>query len=373
MLKTKKSRLIAGCMTGTSIDGIDAALVRVEGAGLKIKAEFVRGISRAFGEWAEVMQFYASQLPLVSREVAQLADVAAEEHCRGLRELLQGIVPDLIVIHGQTVYHKPPLSWQLVNPWPVAVVFQTPVLYDLRGADIAAGGQGAPITPIADFILFREPSENRIVVNLGGFCNITHLPKFKDEKSDLYKWLSLARGEDVCVCNRLLDEAARLVLKRVCDLDGANALQGRIDADLYQKLMKILNWQTRVRRSLGTGDELQRRLKKWASKLSASDFLRTACAAVAQTIVNAGASADRLIIAGGGAKNRALWAEITSRSPAPVALSDDFGIPAAYREAAAMAVLGALCQDRVPITLTNITQAKRRTIAGCWCDVRMPG
>ncbi len=102
---------------------------------------------------------------------------------------------DLVVAHGQTVYHAPPLSWQLCAPGPIAHALQVPVLCDLRSADIAAGGQGAPITPIADHILFRHAREARAVVNLGGFCNITTLPAGDDA--------TRVRGGDVCACNQV--------------------------------------------------------------------------------------------------------------------------------------------------------------------------
>ncbi len=370
MNKNKRTRLIVGCMTGTSIDGIDAALLSIEDSGLKLKAKFIKGCSDSFGDWSKSMRAFASQSPLSAGKITELALKASNAHCVIIKELLGNVVPDLIVIHGQTVFHKPPLSWQLANPWQIALEFNAPVLFDLRSADIAAGGQGAPITPIADFILFRNVIENRAVVNLGGFCNITYIPNWSNEFSELSQWLNVIKGYDVCVCNRILNDGAKIVLKRDFDPNGKYASQGNLNKDIYHNLINSLKRQSRLNRSLGTGDELNKKIKYWATNSNGNDLLRTINAAIAHTIVNAIGEVDLIIIAGGGAKNLTLINEIRHRAKVPVKLSDDFGIPHTYREAAAMAILGALCEDRIPITLPNITKANQTTVSGCWCNLK---
>ena len=111
---------------------------------------------------------------------------------------------DLVVAHGQTVFHAPPASWQLLNAAPIARAVRAPVVFDLRQADLAAGGQGAPITPLADWIMLRAhgpAAAGRAIVNLGGFCNVTILPSGAGPEG--------VRGMDVCPCNHLLDGVAR--------------------------------------------------------------------------------------------------------------------------------------------------------------------
>jgi len=127
----------------------------------------------------------------------------------------------------------------------------------------------------------------------------------------------------------------------------------------------LLRAQSVARRSLGTRDVLADWFKEYRHAPKPEDILRTACTAIAATIVW-GRKSDRLILAGGGIKNKTLLDEIKARASAAISLSDEFGIPAAYREAVAMAVLGALCQDRVPITLSQVTGVVNAPVAGSW-------
>ena len=169
--------LIAGCMTGTSLDGLDAALVRVSGTDLSMRAEVVRAISRPLGRLARPLRRLAEQHPMTAGEVAVLSRDFALLHVKTLRELLGRERPALVSVHGQTVFHAPPVSWQLMNPAPIVEALDVPVVFDLRAADLARGGEGAPITPLADFVFFRSETRTRMVVNLGGFCNVTLLPR----------------------------------------------------------------------------------------------------------------------------------------------------------------------------------------------------
>ncbi len=357
-------RLVAGVMTGTSLDGLDAALVRVQGFGLALKAEFVGLVSLPLGPVAEPLRRLAEQQPMTAGDISRTAQDFSALHVQALRELSSGQPLDLIAVHGQTIFHAPPLSWQLLNPTPIAQALSAPVVCDLRAADLAAGGQGAPITPLADHLLFRHRREARAIVNLGGFCNLTLLPGGDD--------VTLIRGADVCACNQVLDAIARLALNAPFDRDGAAALRGKVLDRLHDTLVTALGAQARARRSLGTGDELAAVLARLSERRpDADDLARTACAAVATVIARAlGPLSDgmpqRVILAGGGVRNRALVAELTARAQRPVDTSAQHGIPIDAREAGAMAVLGVLCADRVPITLPQVTGVERAPIAGVW-------
>ena len=351
------TRYVAGCMTGTSIDALDGALVAIDGTGMEMRLELLGQVTWPLGALAEPLRRLANQEPMSARDIATLARDFAVLHGDAIDELKGRSELSLIAVHGQTVFHAPPVSWQLFNPAPLAARFKVPVVCDLRAADLAAGGEGAPITPLADYLIFRHPRERRTIVNLGGFCNITRLPAGEG--------LSGLTGADICACNQVLDAIARRVLDCAYDRDGQRALAGTAKTRPAAALATMLEAQAKAKRSLGTGDELG----AWIGQhqvLSPEDLARTACAAIAQVIVRHLGPSDRIILAGGGIRNRALLTEIRNQTRIPIIISDEANVPASLREAMAIAVLGALCQDRVPITIPRITGVERAPVAGMW-------
>ncbi len=275
-------------MTGTSVDGIDAALIEVEGAGLAMHAGFLKGASAPLGSLGSRLREFASNSPQCAEEVAQMAMTLGKIHAEVLRELLGDAEPDLIVLHGQTVFHRPPLSWQLINPWPVAAQFKAEIIIDLRGADLAAGGQGAPITPLADFILFRNDTRARVILNFGGFINYTFIPDgsnfLRSSSQSNEAWLNEVQGGDISPCNQLLDSIVRKSFGMPYDDGGAIAMQGMVDERAQQSLLRRLKHAESATRSLGTGDEAFEWHDEFKGLLEPADILRTACAAIADRV-----------------------------------------------------------------------------------------
>ncbi len=396
-------------MTGTSCDGLDGAAVRIEGVGLQARAEVIAVTSLDLGELAAAARGLARGERLSAQEIARLGHGLAELHAEGVRRLrAEAGAPDLVCAHGQTVFHDPPVSWQLVNPWPIARAAGCPVVTDLRGADLAAGGQGAPITPIADWILFRDERETRAIVNLGGFCNVTLLPA--GGVGAMGAGPEAIQARDVCACNHALDGMARLALGAAFDVDGAAAERGRVDDAVYAELRAVLEGQAGesagvagAGRSLGSADELvgdvlrkvaAGRLQACPTRpgqsghsgalqagktaptgdLTPEDALASCAHAVAEVIaaaVNGLAPApDRVLLAGGSVRNRALVAALRERCRAPVSTTADAGVDPQYREAAAMAVLGALAQDGAPVALPHVTGAHEPILwQGSWTNL----
>lgn len=360
------TRFVVGCMSGTSLDGLDAALVEITGHGLAMQARVLHTASRPLGTLAPVLRRLADQHPMAAGDIAQAMTEFALLHIATIREACGTRTPDLICVHGQTVFHAPPHSWQLLQPAPIARVFNCPVVYDLRAADIAAGGQGAPITPLADLILFGEPTKRRAVVNLGGFCNITLLPP---AIGDLDTQRHAIAARDVCACNHVLDLIAREKLGNAFDHNGQAAAQAaEIDADAFDQLRSLLSNQSQSGRSLGTGDELFSWLSRFDS-VPGAILARTACTAIAHAVLDGCSESDGLILAGGGARNKALVNLLRDGARdrrQTVHLSSDLGIDMSAREPMCFAVLGALCQDGVPITLTRVTGVKHPPLSGSW-------
>jgi 1,6-anhydro-N-acetylmuramate kinase len=359
-------RRVVGCMTGTSIDGIDAALVEIDGAGLAMKPRLIRGVSRDLGPVREPLRRLADQHPMTAAEIAAAMHEFSQLHVRAIRALIQREKCDLICVHGQTVFHKPPLSWQLMQPAPIAREFRVPVVFDLRAMDLASGGQGAPITPIADFI--AAGATGSAIVNLGGYCNMTLLPK-RDDQPFARSAMDLAQVKalDVCPCNNLLDAISRELFNQRFDDGGKHAITGTSHSDALDDLNQLFAALSDSRRSLGTGDETVRWISRWRTLVDPCDLAATACEAIAQSVANA--SENRLghdvLVAGGGTKNFALMQALDCKlggEPEPIP-----GGWATYREAACFAILGALCQDRTPITLPQVTGCPSPApISGAW-------
>jgi anhydro-N-acetylmuramic acid kinase len=353
-------RKVVGCMTGTSLDAIDVAALAIDGHGLEMRVKIESQVMLPLGDVGKRLRALAEQQPMTAADIARVSHDFAMLHVEAIKEACGRKKPDLIAVHGQTVFHQPPLSWQVMNPAPIAWAMSSNVVYDMRAMDLAAGGQGAPITPIADWVLFRHNGERRAIINLGGFCNVTRLPAHEQVRH--------IDGGDVCACNQLLDRMARALLDQPFDRDGQTALRGTVDGDAKADLVRMLSKQADGGRSLGTGDELG----EWAERHAmeeVADTLRTACAAIAEVIVAKAQPTDRLVLAGGGVRNRALVEEIRDRCTVEVSTTDDLGVPATLREACAMGILGALCEDVIPITIPRITGVAKAPLSGSWVFV----
>jgi len=367
-MPNSSTRLVVGTMTGTSIDAIDVALVRIIGRGLAMRCEPVRYSSAPLGDFRPILRTACNQAPMSARRFAKTALKFGRLHADVIAALLFDAEEnhiDLACVHGQTVYHKPPYSLQLVNTAPIAATLRCPVVSDLRQADLAAGGEGAPITPIADWILFRSPEKPRAIINLGGFCNVTILPAGDDPEH-----IHAIRGFDVCSCNQLLDGVSRATTGEPFDEGGQVATSGIPDDSLRASLEQLLRWQRDKHKSLGTSDDVRPWVSQHVDLYDGPTLAATAVKALANVIADTLEFCDvrEVFLAGGGTHNLALVGEIMSAiEGAKVAPLDKLGVEAVARESVCMAVLGALCADGIPITLQQVTHAKDAPgVAGTW-------
>ena len=360
---TQRKRHIIGCMTGTSLDGLDVVLAEVVGAGREITARYIGMASRQLGELRDELAYFACGNPAEPIRYLRAARLLGNLHADVIGDLLKqynDATIDFVVAHGQTICHAPHehLSWQLFDPWPIIRRLNVPVLHDLRQADLAAGGQGAPITPLADWILYRRHTE--VVANLGGICNITSFSSETD-------------GFDLCPCNLLIDRVVQRVYPQMTfDRDGQCAAQGRAELKVFKPIFEVSALQREKHRSLGredlTDQTIDDAMDRWRDRLSANDLIASAVASVAEIIGTAVAAlgGGRVVLAGGAARNHTLVECIRRRCDgfATIRLSDELGIPCEAREAMGLAVLGVLSEDGVPITLPHVTGSKKPGPAG---------
>lgn len=383
-MSQQRERIVVGCMTGTSLDGLDAAVVRITGSGLEMKAELLGHRPHPMPpQLRSALMQMASGEPAEPLAFLRAARGIGEMHAQAVEQLLHQYdvkETDFVVAHGQTIWHAPrddsesggPKSWQLFDPWPVVKRIGTPVCYDLRQADLIAGGEGAPLTPLSDWVMYRGRGD--LIVNLGGVFNYTSCPLEA-------KNIDAIEGCDVCLCNLLLDGLSQRLLNQPYDMDGAVASTGQFDETLLRNFEKRLEVHGPGEGSLGR-ENLQGRVIDQIIEAhrdrSPADLLFNAIVFIAQAMrkVFESYAAQRLVLAGGGTLNKTLvqyTREIIEHDSVggSVLLSEDLGIPSEAREAMGFAVLGALSQDGVSISLPQVTGTKSPGIAGVWAGAKI--
>lgn len=387
--ETCTSRYVVGCMTGTSLDGLDAALVRIDGRGWAMRANLVGMVSQLLGALADELRELTRGKPVEPVRFLRAARRLGEIHAQAIEQLLRehhaGRQPDFVVAHGQTIWHAPAehLSWQLFDPWPVVQRIGVPVCFDLRQADLAGSGQGAPITPASDWVMYRSSQHARLIVNLGGVCNVTYLPRAAEADDAALR--ARIRGADVGPCNLLIDGLVhRLRPDLEFDVDGKLAREGSASDVLGEIAQKTSPFFSRaLPRTTGREDFTAAWVERVmaesrAAAVSEKDLVASAVEYVARLVGQASNQAldvgggVEIVLAGGGAKNPVLVERITHHAAkvGRVIRSDELGVPVDAREAMGFAVLGALSQDGEPITLSAVTGANKPGVAGTWAGLR---
>ncbi|HVP10348.1 MAG TPA: anhydro-N-acetylmuramic acid kinase [Phycisphaerae bacterium] len=390
----RNSRIILGLNSGTSADGVDAVACEITGRGLTMR---VRVLGHVRSPYARELQERLLRImaPAATRteELCRLeteagrafADAAAAAVKKiGLKHL------DLIGSHGQTICHLPPsggkarsaaATLQLGDPAIIAARLRVPVVARFRQADMAEGGQGAPLVPWTDYVLFGHRKKNRVVQNIGGIANLTWLPAGGDVED--------VTGFDTGPGNMVIDALVRHFTRgrRHFDRGGRQAARGRPDARVLKGLLNHPFLTREPPRSCGReefGESWVRRvLKRNATRrLSAEDWLATATMFTAVSITLAYISflgprrggyppMDEIILCGGGERNPTLvrrLAECVSFNgrfdSVPISTTADYGIPTEAKEGVSFAMLAAACADRVPANLPQVTGARRRVVLG---------
>jgi anhydro-N-acetylmuramic acid kinase len=361
-----RRRLIAGAMSGTSADGVDAAIVEITGRGLDMTARLVAHHAVPFGPALRSQIFRIRQEPGFG--IGEVAWVGREvglryaEAVRGALESAGLSSRDLAAVaaHGQTVYHDPPTTLQLFDPSLLAAEVDCPVVSDLRRADCAAGGQGAPLVPFADYILFRSNERSRSVINIGGIANMTYLPA--GATIDQVQAFDIGPGN--CISAHLLRKSDPD--GPGIDIDGQLALRGASNAAVRDACDAHPFFRTLGPKSTDGPQMIQifeQAVRDHAPDLSLADQLATACSLTALTIVRQ-RRARETILSGGGIRNKAIMSLLHPWQETRWRTTDEFGIPSEAKEALAFALLGAATLDGVPSNVPSATGARRAVVLG---------
>jgi anhydro-N-acetylmuramic acid kinase len=365
-IQQKSARFIIGLMSGTSSDGIDAALVRIKGTGpdLAMKLIAYRTFPYTPGLRTRLLSEHlvAKDICLLNFEIGERLAEAALAMMETAKE--EGILVDFISSHGHTVGHYPPPGNEKIGTMQIgetAIIAEKttlPVISDFRPRDMAAGGQGAPLVPYADWILFRKEDRTVVCLNIGGIANFTVVtPDFKNV-------LAFDTGPG----NMAIDGAVRLLSKGIHDMDkdGKAAAKGMVideflDYLLSHKFFSKVPPKSTGREEFGAEVYLRDALASRRDQ-AYDDLIATVTHAVARSIIDAYRrfvkpqyNAQQLIVGGGGAMNHTLLKLLRHGLPeVTVFTSDQYGIPHGAREAIAFAILG---NETICGTPSNVPQA----------------
>jgi len=364
--------LAVGVMSGTSLDGVSTALVRLSDTPPHAELVAFRSEPYSAAERGQILDTIARGN---TRDVAMLHVALGERFAGAVLQLLARarVAPrDLgfVASHGQTVWHEPGrATLQLGDPAVIAERVGVQVVSDFRARDVAAGGQGAPLVPLADVLLFGHPDRGRLLLNLGGIANVTWVPR----RGVTDGAMAFDTGPGVGIIDAV---TRRLDPSLPFDRDGARARRGRALPAVLDALLADAYFAAQPPKSTGRerfGPEFADRLISLTQQAGGSDddAIATATTLTIETVTAAiarwmpAAKDDALVISGGGARNPALVEGLAKRlHPRPVEQFDKLFFDGEAKEALVFAFLGYLTLHGRPGNLPAATGARGPRVLG---------
>ena len=381
-----RAMTVAGVMSGTSADGVDVAVMRIAPGRHHPKLTLLA--HEGFRFPSPLRRVVLAAMNAKSTSTAELArlqwrlGLAYAEAVKATIERHK-VKLDLIGCHGQTLYHQAreelyagrrfTCTWQAGEPACLAAALGVPVVSNFRPADMAWGGQGAPLVPLLDFVLFAHAKRGRVLQNIGGIANLTAIPAGAEAEAVV--------AFDTGPGNMVIDALAQTLLNKPFDRNGAVAARGNVLKPVMAQMLRNPYFRLKPPRSAGReqfGREYAAGFLKACKKHSQrpEDALATATALTAETIARSysqfvyprmnGRDVD-YIVSGGGARNATLMAMLAGRLEpigCELAASEDFGLPVEAKEAAAFALLAWQTWHMLPGNVPAATGAKRAVILG---------
>ncbi|OAS20684.1 anhydro-N-acetylmuramic acid kinase [Paenibacillus oryzisoli] len=390
MLRTllnKTSLTIAGLMSGTSLDGIDVAIVHIAGRGAETNIKLLHFESLPFDE--EMREKLKRLCTIEHSDVAQVCGMnfaIAERFADAILQTAQAANMDmddidLISTHGQTIWHipvadeddrfLPKSTLQIGDLSVIAKRTGKPVVGDFRTADMAVGGQGAPLVPYGDDLMFRDAEKGRILQNIGGIGNCTALPSVKADGG----MIAFDTGPGNMVMDQVVYELSAGELSY--DANGDWAAQGKVHNELLADMLAHPYFQEPPPKTTGREMFGKAYASAWLATalsqgVSHADIVATATAFTAHTIARGyqeyilpHSDIAEVIVSGGGAHNRTLLRMLGELLPAQtILMSDELGISCDAKEAILFALLGNAFIQGEPNNVPAATGAERPTILG---------
>ncbi|MDH2909623.1 MAG: anhydro-N-acetylmuramic acid kinase [Candidatus Eremiobacteraeota bacterium] len=368
-----------GMMSGTSLDGIDCALVDLQAKGERMQLEVLDARTFAFdtttaGLLDEIVRRGGSDLSAIAR----LHRALGLAHADTAERFLRGRGVDFAAMHGQTIFHDgaAALTLQIGDPFALRERIAASVCFDFRSADCALGGSGAPLVPYVDALVLADPIEKRVALNCGGIANVTLLaPGARPEDENVVAF-------DTGPGNMLLDAWVREASegRAAYDDNGEGAARGTLDASLLASMLDDPYFTMVAPKSTGRerfGEPFLNRFREDLRALALDDALATLLALTVESIAMAlelHRFADaRILCSGGGARNGGFLRALGRRlSRARVETSDAVGMPVDAKEAIAFAVLGYETLRERSANLPSVTGARKRTVLGAIAPHELP-
>jgi anhydro-N-acetylmuramic acid kinase len=378
--------IVAGVMSGTSADGINVALTRIQGRSFRSRLELLAHYQFPFP--ADVRRAVLAMMNANSASVADLSRLnflLGELYADAIRAAQRRarLECELVGCHGQTLYHQGDsrvflgrriaCTWQTGEAAIIAAKLGVPVVSDFRPADMAHGGKGAPLVPFLDYALYRHRRYGRIVQNLGGIGNLTAIPP-------------RANPEDVVAFdtgpgNMVIDAVTEQLFSRPYDRNGRLAARGEPIERVLRQLLRQQFFRQKPPKTAGReqfGREFAREFLRLCRRADENDLVATATALTARSVgiavrrfvlplVEPPARFREFVVSGGGTKNGTLMRMIRDEL-APLKMrvrtTDEFGLPSDAKEAAAFALLAHQTWHRMPSNVPAATGAERPAILG---------
>ncbi len=385
-LQRKKTKLVVGLISGTSVDGIDAALVRISGNGTKTRFKLLAHHSFSFPKGFHELVLRNSlpgtgSVDLITRLNVLYAHFfadAVKKIVRNVRVPLSKI--DLIGSHGQTVHHLPKpykmfgkkvrATLQLGDPSTIAQLTGILTVGDFRTADMAAGGQGAPLAPYFDYLACRSKTNNRLLLNLGGIANFTVLPK----NCSVHEVVAFDTGP----ANMVIDALMVKYFKRKYDAGGHVALRGAVSPKILSWMMAHPYFKREPPKSTGReefGEMFIKELLKRSKGMNRLDLIATATEFTALSVfdhydrfIRKRMRVDEVLVSGGGVYNEAIMRSLRRHfEPATVKTVEQIGVSSDAKEAVLFALLANETISGLPSNIPSVTGATRPVILGKIC------
>ena len=358
---------VLGLMSGTSMDGLDCGLFEIYlTSDYQLNWNCIDFQTAPYS--VDIRESISNALEGNKGVVMDADRILGQEFYAISKEFINGRKIDLITSHGQTISHDDGVSTrQIGNPQYLQKIFQVPLVFNFRQADIDAGGNGAPLMPFLDWLLFKDSGRDTITLNLGGVANVAFIPK------------SGKRGEvmgfDTGPGMALIDECCQYFYEEKIDRDGERAKRGQVNEEILTELMANDFIQKKPPKSTGRhefGRELVFKLIQRFSQCSPNDIIRTFCAFTAKSIaenlnkfLNFNILDIGMIISGGGVHHPLMMENIRKYTGiSNFKISDEYGIQSDMKEALLMAVLGVARIQAMTANMSSVTGARELVVLG---------